>query len=144
MNQTRSHLEKWHKGLRSNNQSFLDDILDDACVFTSPIVFKPIQGKEMSKLYLMGAGQTFDMERFKYVRELVDGLDCVLEFKPILVTFLLMVLILSAGMKMVKSSILRLWSGRSKLFMRCRQKCRSLWTRSKSTHKKRSPFELLF
>ena len=81
MNQTRSHLEKWHKGLRSNNQSFLDDILDDACVFTSPIVFKPIQGKEMSKLYLMGAGQTFDMERFKYVRELIDGLDCVLEFE---------------------------------------------------------------
>ena len=66
MNQTRSHLEKWHKGLRSSNQAFLDDILDDACVFTSPIVFKPIQGKEMSKLYLMGAGQTFDMERFKY------------------------------------------------------------------------------
>ena len=81
MNQTRSHLEKWHKGLKSNNQAFLDDILDDACVFTSPIVFKPIQGKEMSKLYLMGAGQTFDMERFKYVRELVDGLDCVLEFE---------------------------------------------------------------
>ena len=35
----------------------------------------------MSKLYLMGAGQTFDMERFDYVRELVDGLDCVLEFE---------------------------------------------------------------
>ena len=35
----------------------------------------------MSKLYLMGAGQTFDMERFEYVRELVDGLDCVLEFE---------------------------------------------------------------
>ena len=29
----------------------------------------------------MGAGQTFDMERFQYVRELVDGLDCVLEFE---------------------------------------------------------------
>ena len=35
----------------------------------------------MSKLYLMGAGQTFDMERFRYVRELVDGLDTVLEFE---------------------------------------------------------------
>ena len=33
----------------------------------------------MSKLYLMGAGQTFDMKRFQYVRELVDGLDCVLQ-----------------------------------------------------------------
>jgi hypothetical protein len=38
-------------------------------------------GKEMSKLYLMGAGQTFDMDRFKYVRELVDGRDSVLEFE---------------------------------------------------------------
>ena len=29
----------------------------------------------------MVAGQTFDMHRFEYVRELVDGLDCVLEFE---------------------------------------------------------------
>ena len=81
MNQTRSYLERWHQGLESQDSNFLDEILDDSCVFTSPIVFKPIEGKEMSKLYLMGAGQTFDMERFKYVRELVDGLDTVLEFE---------------------------------------------------------------
>ena len=81
MNQTRSYLEQWHQGLQSMNSNFLDEILDDSCVFTSPIVFKPIEGKEMSKLYLMGAGQTFDMDRFKYVRELVDGLDTVLEFE---------------------------------------------------------------
>ena len=81
MNQTRSYLERWHQGLESKDSNFLDEILDDSCVFTSPIVFKPIEGKEMSKLYLMGAGQTFDMERFKYVRELVDGLDTVLEFE---------------------------------------------------------------
>ena len=81
MNQTRSYLERWHQGLESKDSNFLDEILDDSCVFTSPIVFKPIEGKEMSKLYLMGAGQTFDMRRFKYVRELVDGLDSVLEFE---------------------------------------------------------------
>ena len=81
MTSTHVYLEKWHQGLKSQDQNFLDDILDDECVFTSPIVFKPIEGKEMSKLYLMGAGQTFDMERFDYVRELVDGLDCVLEFE---------------------------------------------------------------
>ena len=81
MNHTRSYLEKWHQGLKSMNSNFLDEILDDSCVFTSPIVFKPIEGKEMSKLYLMGAGQTFDMDKFKYVRELVDGLDTVLEFE---------------------------------------------------------------
>ena len=81
MTSTHAYLEKWHQGLKSQDQNFLDDILDDECIFTSPIVFKPIEGKEMSKLYLMGAGQTFDMERFDYVRELVDGLDCVLEFE---------------------------------------------------------------
>ena len=81
MNQTRSYLELWHQGLKSQDSDFLDEILDDSCVFTSPIVFKPIEGKEMSKLYLMGAGKTFDMERFRYVRELVDGLDTVLEFE---------------------------------------------------------------
>tara|TARA_B100001121_G_scaffold178096_1_gene155394 strand:+ start:70 stop:492 length:423 start_codon:yes stop_codon:yes gene_type:complete len=81
MNQTRSYLKRWHQGLKSMNSNFLDEILDDSCIFTSPIVFKPIEGKEMSKLYLMGAGQTFDMDRFKYVKELVDGLDTVLEFE---------------------------------------------------------------
>ena len=81
MNKTHSYLKKWHEGLISNDPKLLDEILDESCVFTSPIVFKPIVGKEMSKLYLMGAGQTFDMDRFKYVRELVDGLDSVLEFE---------------------------------------------------------------
>jgi thymidine kinase len=81
MNKTRAYLKKWHEGLISNDPKLLDEILDESCVFTSPIVFKPIEGKEMSKLYLMGAGQTFDMNRFEYVRELVDGLDSVLEFE---------------------------------------------------------------
>ena len=81
MNKTRAYLKKWHEGLTSNDPKLLDEILDESCVFTSPIVFKPIEGKEMSKLYLMGAGQTFDMDRFEYVRELVDGLDSVLEFE---------------------------------------------------------------
>ena len=81
MNKTRAYLKKWHEGLISNDPKLLDEILDESCVFTSPIVFKPIEGKAMSKLYLMGAGQTFDMDRFEYVRELVDGLDSVLEFE---------------------------------------------------------------
>jgi hypothetical protein len=60
---------------------FLELILDESVVFTSPIVFKPIQGKEMTKMYLMGAGITFNMDKFSYVREVVDGLDTILEFE---------------------------------------------------------------
>ena len=80
MNKTHLYIKRWHEGLTSNDPKLLDEILDESCVFTSPIVFKPIEGKEMSKLYLMGAGQTFDMHRFEYVRELVDG--CLLYTSP--------------------------------------------------------------
>ena len=78
---TNQYLKNTLDSIAINDPKLLDDILDESCVFTSPIVFKPIEGKEMSKLYLMGAGQTFDMDRFEYVRELVDGLDSVLEFE---------------------------------------------------------------
>ena len=35
----------------------------------------------MTKMYLMGAGITFNMDKFSYVREVVDGLDTILEFE---------------------------------------------------------------
>ena len=81
MNETKKFLDKWYQGYRSDDPQFLEDILDESVVFSSPIVFKPIEGKEMTKLYLMGAGITFDMENFSYVREVVDGLDVILEFE---------------------------------------------------------------
>jgi len=81
MNQTHAYLAKWHQGLQSYDHEFLDEILYESCTFSSPIVFKPIKGKEMTKMYLLGAGQTFDMNRFEYVREVVDGLESILEFE---------------------------------------------------------------
>ncbi|KRO99596.1 MAG: hypothetical protein ABS14_05480 [SAR86 cluster bacterium BACL1 MAG-120813-bin36] len=81
MFQTKKFLEQWYQGYRSEDPNFLELILDESVVFTSPIVFKPIQGKEMTKMYLMGAGITFNMDKFSYVREVVDGLDTILEFE---------------------------------------------------------------
>ena len=81
MNETKKFLEQWYQGYRSDDPKFLDEILDESVVFSSPVVFKPIEGKEMTKLYLMGAGITFDMENFRYVREVIDGLDVILEFE---------------------------------------------------------------
>ena len=52
MNHTHAYLERWHQGLKSQEQDFLDEILDDSCVFTSPIVFKPIAGKELSLIHI--------------------------------------------------------------------------------------------
>ena len=81
MNETKKFLEQWYQGYRSEDPKFLDEILDESVVFSSPVVFKPIEGKEMTKLYLMGAGITFDMENFRYVREVIDDLDVILEFE---------------------------------------------------------------
>jgi len=81
MDQTKQFLEQWYQGYRSDEPEFLDSILDESVVFTSPIVFNPIEGKAMTKMYLMGAGITFNMDKFSYVREVVDGLDVILEFE---------------------------------------------------------------
>ena len=81
MDQTKQFLEQWYQGYRSDDPEFLDSILDESVVFTSPIVFNPIEGKAMTKMYLMGAGITFNMDKFSYVREVVDGLDVILEFE---------------------------------------------------------------
>jgi hypothetical protein len=81
MNETKKFLDKWYQGYRSEDPQFLEDILDESVVFSSPVVFKPIEGKEMTKLYLMGAGMTFNMDKFSYVREVIDGLDVILEFE---------------------------------------------------------------
>ena len=61
MDQTKQFLEQWYQGYRSDDPEFLDSILDESVVFTSPIVFNPIEGKAMTKMYLMGAGITFNM-----------------------------------------------------------------------------------
>lgn len=81
MNETKNFLDKWHQVYRSDEPELLEEILDESVIFSSPVVFKPIEGKEMTKLYLMGAGITFNMDKFIYVREVVDGLDSILEFE---------------------------------------------------------------
>ena len=77
----KNFLDKWYQVYRSDEPELLEEILDESVIFSSPVVFKPIEGKEMTKLYLMGAGITFNMDKFIYVREVVDGLDSILEFE---------------------------------------------------------------
>ena len=81
MNETKNFLDKWYQVYRSDEPELLEEILDESVIFSSPVVFKPIEGKEMTKLCLMGAGITFNMDKFIYVREVVDGLDSILEFE---------------------------------------------------------------
>ncbi len=86
------NLEKWHQHLKGELPGGLDELLDDDCVFYSPIVFSPQKGKELTKLYLGAAGNTFSdgekdkapgqaESKFKYRKEVRSGNTMVLEFE---------------------------------------------------------------
>jgi hypothetical protein len=90
-------LDHWHEFLRSADIDLLDDLLDDDCVFVSPIVFTPQRGKDITKLYLTAASTTLAGEPdaepsgnggngggFCYVRTVREGNDAVLEFETTL------------------------------------------------------------
>jgi hypothetical protein len=60
----------------------LDDLLAEDCVFYSPIVHTPQQGRELTKLYLSAAAQVLGGgSAFEYVREISDDHQAVLEFR---------------------------------------------------------------
>ena len=89
-------VEQWHAYMKGQLPNGLDDLLDDDCVFLSPIVFSPQKGKDLTKLYLMAASQTLpgekngsadpsapkdDSKKFRYTKEVISGNNAVLEFE---------------------------------------------------------------
>lgn len=101
-------LDQWHEFLRSGGDAaVLDELLADDCVFVSPVVFRPQKGKELTKLYLTAAASSLGGDpgadapstptasqptgdaaewdgRFRYVRQVREGHDAVLEFETTL------------------------------------------------------------
>jgi hypothetical protein len=92
-----SCLNTWHQCLNGDADA-LDRILADDVVLHSPVLFKPIDGKDLVKLYLTGAALTFvglgafdggpsaasgDAwdGRFRYVRKVLSERDAILEFE---------------------------------------------------------------
>ena len=73
-------LELWHDIISQRDPSRLDEILAPDCVFYSPVVHTPQEGREMTRLYLTGAMHVFS-ENFRYVKEVVTPTHAVLEFQ---------------------------------------------------------------
>ena len=85
-------MQKWHDHLKGELDGGLDELLADDVVFFSPVVFTPLEGKALAKLYLSAAASTFsegDQEKapgkegsnFRYTREVMSGNYGVLEFE---------------------------------------------------------------
>ena len=89
-------IENWHSFLRGDLE--LDDLLHEECVFLSPVVFKPLEGRELTKMYLNAAYKVFpgdeksqkntdssmDAGSFNYTKYILDGNHAALEFETII------------------------------------------------------------
>ena len=74
-------VERWHEVAKAGDPAMLDDLLADDCVFYSPIVHTPQEGKAITTMYLAAAMQVLGNESFRYVREVSDDHQAVLEFE---------------------------------------------------------------
>lgn len=72
-------LDLWHDIMSERNPERLGELLADDCVFLSPVVHTPQQGREITTLYLTAAMHVLG-EDFAYVKEIVDEPHAVLEF----------------------------------------------------------------
>ena len=95
-------LHQWHKVLEGDHGAF-DALIADDAVLHSPVLFKPLPGKDTVIMYLTAASMSFVGERkprtdapppsykhpdgsewngrFRYVRETIGERDAVLEFE---------------------------------------------------------------
>jgi hypothetical protein len=89
-------IANWHRHLRGELPDGFDSLLRDDCVFLSPIVFTPQEGRALTELYLTAAGGSLGGEpgdggdgsgsgsgggSFHYVKEILHGNQAMLEFE---------------------------------------------------------------
>jgi SnoaL-like domain len=81
MSGTHAGVAAWHAYMASGGDGALlsAQIAEDA-VFHSPVVHSPQAGKAKVMMYLLAAAQVLGNDSFRYVREIVDGDNALLEF----------------------------------------------------------------
>lgn len=78
----RQGLERWHAVIDGGSEpAALAAIIREDAVFHSPVVHTPQRGQALVVAYLAAAGQTLGNASFRYVRELIDGENALLEFE---------------------------------------------------------------
>lgn len=74
-------LETWHHIVRNRDAAGLDDLLAPHVVFHSPVVHTALTGKPVTLHYLQAAMQVFYNPSFRYIREISNAHEAVLEFE---------------------------------------------------------------
>ncbi|WP_408589204.1 nuclear transport factor 2 family protein [Novosphingobium sp.] len=73
-------LAAWHRYMVGHDLGLLEELIAPDAVFHSPVVHTPQAGREKVLMYLTAAGKVFGNDTFRYVREVIDGPEAVLEF----------------------------------------------------------------
>lgn len=74
-------LQTWHRLVRERDVQGLQTLLAEDAVFHSPVVHTPQRGRALAAAYLGAAFHVFFNETFRYVREVVQDSNAVLEFE---------------------------------------------------------------
>ncbi len=89
-------MDRWHHHLREGFADGFDELLHEDCVFWSPVLYRPQEGRDLTALYLAAAfqvlpGEAADEESsdddgavkgaFRYTKRVLDGNHAVLEFE---------------------------------------------------------------
>jgi hypothetical protein len=81
MHATHPGIAHWHAYMEGGSDpAVLADLLAEDAVFHSPVVHTPQVGKPVVMAYLVAASHVLGNDAFRYVRELVDGDEAMLEF----------------------------------------------------------------
>ena len=73
-------ISKWHDVVSLRDYNMLTEIVDENCIFYSPVVFTPQRGKDITLKYLMAASEVFNASNFKYHKEIISNQHASLEF----------------------------------------------------------------
>jgi hypothetical protein len=77
----RAGVAAWHAYMESGGDAgLLAAMLAEEPVFHSPVVHTPQAGKAKVMMYLLSAAKVLGNDSFRYVREVVEGNDALLEF----------------------------------------------------------------
>jgi hypothetical protein len=75
-------LAAWHAYMAAGGDpQALRDLLAEDAVFHSPVVHTPQQGRDKVFAYLHAASHVLGGDHFRYLREIVDSNQAVLEFQ---------------------------------------------------------------
>ena len=81
MSSARTGLDNWHRVIEGGSKpEELAAMIHEDAVFHSPVVHTPQVGRDIVTAYLVAAAGTLGQGDFRYVRELSDGNQALLEF----------------------------------------------------------------